>query len=126
MPAGYRASRRTRGRVWRRTSASWRSLRSQLYGAYQGASDAVGKALVADVVPPAQRATEYGILNMATGLVLLPASILAGLLWGGVGPHAPFWFGAGCAAAAVVLLGFINRRSRAGSPEADRERASRT
>ena len=89
-------------------------------------SDAVGKALVADVVPPARRATGYGILNMVTGLVLLPASILAGLLWDGVGPHAPFWFGAGCAAAAVVLLGFINRRSRAGSPEADRERASRT
>jgi len=53
-------------------------------------------------------------------------ALLAGLLWDGVGPHAPFWFGAGCAAAAVVLLGFINRRSRAGSPEADRERASRT
>jgi MFS family permease len=97
-----------------------------LYGVYYGVSDAVGKALVADVVPPAQRATGYGILNMVTGLVLLPASILAGLLWDGVGPHAPFWFGAGCAAAAVVLLGFINRRSRAGSPEADRERASRT
>ena len=82
-----------------------------LYGVYYGVSDAVGKALVADVVPPAQRATGYGILNMVTGLVLLPASILAGLLWDGVGPHAPFWFGAGCAAAAVVVLGFIHRRS---------------
>ena len=85
-----------------------------LYGVYYGVSDAVGKALIADVVPPAQRATEYGILNMATGLVLLPASILAGLLWGGVGPHAPFWFGAACAAAAVILLGFIHQRSNAG------------
>ena len=85
-----------------------------LYGVYYGVSDAVGKALVADVVPPAQRATGYGILNMVTGLVLLPASILAGLLWDGVGPHAPFWFGAGCAAAAVVLLGFIHRRSNDG------------
>lgn len=85
-----------------------------LYGVYYGVSDAVGKALVADVVPRAQRATGYGILNMVTGLVLLPASILAGLLWDGVGPHAPFWFGAGCAAAAVVLLGFIHRRSNAG------------
>jgi len=82
-----------------------------LYGVYYGVSDAVGKALVADVVPPAQRATGYGILNMVTGLVLLPASIFAGLLWDGVGPHAPFWFGAGCAAAAVVLLAFIHRRS---------------
>jgi MFS family permease len=38
-----------------------------LYGVYYGVSDAVGKALVADVVPPAQRATGYGILNMVTG-----------------------------------------------------------
>ena len=60
-----------------------------LYGVYYGVSDAVGKALVADVVPPAQRATGYGILNMVTGLVLLPASILAGLLWDGVGPRMP-------------------------------------
>lgn len=82
-----------------------------LYGTYYGVSDAVGKALVADVVPAAQRATGYGILNMATGLVLLPASIVAGLLWDGVGPQAPFWFGAACAAAAVVLLGLIQRRS---------------
>jgi hypothetical protein len=65
-------------------------------------------------VPPAQRATGYGILNMATGLVLLPASIVAGLLWDGVGPHAPFWFGAACAGAAVMLLGFIHQRSNAG------------
>ena len=85
-----------------------------LYGVSYGVCDAVGTALVADVVPPAQRATGYGILNMATGLVLLPASILAGLLWDGVGPHAPFWFGAACAAAAVVLLGLIHRRSSAG------------
>lgn len=77
-------------------------------------SDAVGTALVAEVVPPAQRATGYGILNMVTGLVLLPASILAGLLSDGVGPHAPFWFGAAYAAAAVMLLGFIHRRSNAG------------
>ena len=82
-----------------------------LYGVCYGVSDAVGKALVADVVPPTQRATGYGILNMVTDLVRLPASILAGLLWNGVGPQAPSWFGAGCAAAAVVVLGFIYRRS---------------
>jgi MFS family permease len=82
-----------------------------LYGVYYGISDAVGKALVADVVQPAQRATGYGILNMVTGLVLLPASVLAGLLWDGVGQQAPFWFGAACAATAVGLLGLIQRRS---------------
>jgi MFS family permease len=82
-----------------------------IYGVYYGVSDAVGKALVADLVPPAQRATGYGILNMVIGLVLLPASVVAGLLWDGVGQQAPFWFGAGCAAAAVALLGFIHRRS---------------
>lgn len=85
-----------------------------IYGFYYGISDAVGKALVADLVPAARRATGYGILNMVTGLVLLPASVIAGLLWDGVGQRAPFVFGAACAAAAVVLLGFIQRRFDAG------------
>ena len=41
---------------------------------------------------------------MVVGFALLPASILAGLLWDGVGPASPFWFGAACAAASTLLL----------------------
>jgi hypothetical protein len=43
------------------------------------------------------------IVNAVTGLAILPASIVAGLLWNEVGQAAPFWFGA-CAAGGLVLL----------------------
>jgi MFS family permease len=75
-----------------------------VYGAYYGISDAVGRALVADLAPTELRATGYGILNAVVGLLLLPASILAGQLWDRVGPSAPFWFGAVCAAGGTLLL----------------------
>jgi MFS family permease len=81
-----------------------------LYGIYYGMAEGAGKAMVADLVQPAQRGTAYGVYNAAIGLAAFPASLLAGLLWQGVGrwagfgPAAPFLFGAAMALAAVVLL----------------------
>jgi MFS family permease len=83
-----------------------------LYGIYYGLAEGAGKALVADVVQPAQRGTAYGVYNAAIGLAAFPASLIAGLLWQGVagwagfGPAAPFLFGAGMALLAVVVLMF--------------------
>ncbi len=78
-----------------------------LYGAYYGVNEAVGRALVADLARPELRATAYGILNAVTGLAILPASIIAGLLWDRVGQSAPFWFGAACALGGLGLLAFV-------------------
>jgi len=78
-----------------------------LYGAYYGVNEAVGRALVADLARPELRATAYGIVNAVTGLAILAASIVAGLLWDGVGQAAPFWFGAACAVGGIVLLAFV-------------------
>jgi MFS family permease len=78
-----------------------------LYGAYYGVNEAVGRALVADLAPSALRATGFGIVNAVTGLAILPASIVAGRLWAGIGPAAPFWFGATCAAGGLALLAFV-------------------
>ena len=81
-----------------------------LYGIYYGMAEGAGKALVADLVPPAQRGTAYGIYNAAIGLAAFPASLIAGLLWEGVGrwagfgPSAPFLFGAAMSLVAVLLL----------------------
>jgi len=81
-----------------------------LYGVYYALTEGVGKALVADVVRPEVRGTAYGLYNAAVGLTLLPASVIAGILWQGVGgwagfgPQAPFLFGAGLAVAAAGLL----------------------
>jgi len=78
-----------------------------LYGAYYGVNEAVGRALVADLARPELRATAFGIVNAVTGLAILPASIVAGLLWDRVGQAAPFWFGAACAVGGLALLAFV-------------------
>jgi MFS family permease len=85
-------------------STAWVALLWILYGTYYGVNEAVGRALVADLAPSDLRATGYGIVNAVVGLLVLPASIVAGQLWDRVAPNAPFWFGAGCAGVALVLL----------------------
>jgi len=81
-----------------------------LYGVYYGMAEGASKAMVADLVFPEQRGTGYGVYNAAIGLTAFPASLIAGLLWQGVGgweglgPRAPFLFGAAMALMAVVLL----------------------
>ena len=79
------------------------------YGVYQGMIAGASKALVADLVEPQRRGVAYGTYHAVIGIVSLPASLLAGLLWqgfagwAGFGPAAPFAFGA-CAAAVAALL----------------------
>jgi MFS family permease len=82
-----------------------------VYGLYYGTVEGTAKALVADLVPAEQRGTAYGVYNAAVGLVAFPASLLAGILWqgvgdwGGFGPGAPFLAGALLALTAMVLFG---------------------
>ncbi len=81
-----------------------------LYGLYYAATEGAGRALVADLVPQAQRGSAYGLYNAAIGITVLPASLIAGLLWQGVGSwtgfgaSAPFFFGAFMALLAGVLF----------------------
>ena len=81
-----------------------------LYGLYYAATEGAAKALVADMVPQAQRGTAYGLFNAAIGLTVLPASLIAGVLWQGIGawqgfgPSAPFFFGALMALLAGLLF----------------------
>ncbi|HSF81758.1 MAG TPA: MFS transporter [Anaerolineales bacterium] len=81
-----------------------------VYGIYYALTEGVAKALVADFIPQVQRGTAYGLFNAAIGLAALPASLLAGILWQGLGrwngfgPSAPFIFGAFMALVSGVLL----------------------
>lgn len=74
------------------------------YGLYSGATDGVEKAVLADYAPKTRKATIMGLHATVVGLGLLPASLLAGLLWQAVSPAAPFYLGAAMAAASAVLL----------------------
>lgn len=86
-----------------------------VYGVYYGIGEGVSKALVADLVSPEKWGTAYGLYNAAVGLTALPASVIAGILWQGIGawpgfgPSAPFLFGAIMAAFAALLLFFQSR-----------------
>ncbi|MCC7206762.1 MAG: MFS transporter [Anaerolineae bacterium] len=86
-----------------------------LYGVYYAAVEGTAKAMVADIVPAQQRGTAYGYYNAAIGLSALPASLLAGVLWQGVGswagfgPAAPFLVGSLLALAAAALLARLRK-----------------
>jgi len=81
-----------------------------LYGVYMALTDGVGKALVADQAPPDRRGTGLGVFYMASGLVTLLASLVAGLLWDWVGPAVTFGTGAVIAVFAVLLVPVLRPR----------------
>ena len=74
------------------------------YGLYYATTEGVAKAFVADMVSADHRGRAYGIYNTALGLVTLPASLIAGLLWDHINPAAPFLFGAALSLTALMLL----------------------
>lgn len=75
-----------------------------LYGIYLGLSQGVMLAMVADTVPTAQRGSAFGFINLATGITMLPASLIAGLAWDRISPSAPFIFASFCSLLAAALL----------------------
>lgn len=81
-----------------------------IWGAHMGFTQGAFAALVADTVPPELRGTGYGVLNLATGIAALLASLLAGGLWDGIGPEATFFAGAGFGVLALAALAPLARR----------------
>jgi MFS family permease len=81
-----------------------------VYGLYYALTEGASRAFVADLVPQEQRGTAYGLFHAGVGLAALPASLIAGILWQGLGgwtglgPAAPFYFGAFMALVAVMLF----------------------
>jgi MFS family permease len=81
-----------------------------IYGLYYALTEGASRAFVADLVPQEQRGTAYGYFNAGIGLAALPASLIAGILWqglgswAGLGPAAPFYFGAVLAILSVFLF----------------------
>ncbi|HZK52928.1 MAG TPA: MFS transporter [Desulfosporosinus sp.] len=74
------------------------------YGLYSAATDGIQKALVSDLIDKNKRGTGLGLYNSLVGVTLLPASVIAGLLYDHVNNRAPFYYGAIMALAAAVLM----------------------
>lgn len=75
-----------------------------LWGLHLGFTQGLLAALVADTTPPARRGAAFGLFHLVTGIVLLLASLLAGLLWEVGGAGVTFAGGAAFALAALLLL----------------------
>lgn len=78
-----------------------------IYGVYYSTTEGIAKSLVAHLVDERSRGTAFGLYNASVGLLALPASAIAGLLWDKVSPSAPFYFGAMCSVLSIFLISFL-------------------
>ena len=74
-----------------------------LWGLHLGMTQGLLATMVADTAPADLRGTAYGFFNLASGLAMLIASVLAGFLWDQLG--ASFTFYAGAVFCGVALMG---------------------
>ena len=89
-----------------------------LYGIYQGAFRALGKALAVDLAPDTLRGSAVGLFGTVVGLAALVAGTVGGQLWDRAGPGATFAYGATFAVLGGALLSVVLPRQnpRRGEP----------
>ena len=75
-----------------------------LWGLHMGFTEGVFAAMVANSAPKDLRGSAFGIFNMLRGLVLLAASVIAGLLWDQFGSQATFGFASALALVTILAL----------------------
>ncbi|AOY96121.1 MFS transporter [Cupriavidus sp. USMAA2-4] len=83
-----------------------------LWGLHMGMTQGLLATMVADTAPADLRGTAFGVFNLASGLALLIASVLAGWLWDKLGAAFTFFGGAAFCAATIILI--LMMRPRAG------------
>jgi MFS family permease len=79
-----------------------------LYGVYYALTEGVEKAFVAELAPHDSKATALGFSSTIVGIGLLPASVIAGLLFT-IAPSAPFLFGGITSLAALCIMVLVLR-----------------
>jgi hypothetical protein len=69
-------------------------------------TEGIEKAFVSGIAPQDSRATALGLYHTIVGVGLLPASVIAGILFA-LASSAPFLFGGAMALVTVVILGLF-------------------
>jgi MFS family permease len=82
------------------------------YGLYSALTDGIQKAFISDLVDRNKKGTGMGIYNALVGITLLPASLIAGLMYDKINSHVPFYFGAGMALLSALMLIIFTRKFR--------------
>jgi MFS family permease len=75
-----------------------------LYGLMYAAIDGNQRAYVADLASINLKATALGTFHTMTGLMALPAGLIAGFLWDSIGPNAVFIYGGSLGLLSVLLF----------------------
>ena len=78
-----------------------------LYGLYTAMITGVERAYIAEISPSDLKGTMLGLHSTLVGIALLPASLIAGVLWDLFGAVFPFIFGSSLALLAAILLVFF-------------------
>ena len=94
------------------TSVSMLFLGSILWGVHMGITQGLLNKLVADASPSDLRGTAFGFFNLVSGVALLFASLIAGMLWQHYGAAATFICGALFAMIAAAGIAFYSLTSR--------------
>lgn len=89
-------------------SAVWVGI--ALWGLHMGMTQGLLATMVADTAPDDLRGTAYGFFNLISGIAMLFASALAGLLWDSLGASFTFIGGALLGGAALIVLIFRGAR----------------
>ena len=75
-----------------------------IYGIYTAMISGAERAFISEIAPKELKGTLLGLHSTVVGIALLPASVVAGLLWDNIGYYAPFVFGASLSLIATIIL----------------------
>jgi len=75
-----------------------------LWGVHMGMTQGLLACMVADTAPEDLRGTAFGFFNLVSGITMLVASVLAGLLWDELGADYTFYAGAIFCIASLTML----------------------
>ena len=81
-----------------------------LWGIHMGMTQGLLATMVADTAPASLRGTAFGFFNLVSGLAMLLASVLAGLLWDTWGASATFHAGAAFCVISLLALSVLRIR----------------
>lgn len=84
-----------------------------LWGVHLSITQGLLAAMVAHTAPADLRGTAYGMFNLVSGIAMLIASVLAGLLWDKAGPASTFYAGAVICVATLLILGLSKPTAKA-------------
>jgi len=81
-----------------------------LWGLHMGFTQGILASMIADTANASYRGTAFGVFNLVSGLGLLLASGIAGVLWEYLNPSASFVFGSAISMLSVILIFRFNRK----------------